>query len=376
MRKDHRQAERLDECLDIEKVLLGEDLGRGHHRRLIAVFHGHQHRAQTHQGLARANVALDEAIHNLGTLHLRGDLGNDPELGARRSKRQRIPQGRHQFLARREGNAVGLFAVFFAPPRQAQLKGKKLAKGQALPCALRFGEASGKMHLAQARAQFSESQALAQGRGQIVFDPLGKGIQRLAYQAAEPPAAQAALLHISTGRIERHDRARVEPLLPVDEFVLGMNDLPPPLEQIDLAAYSQLVADGKGALQVATPLKKGTSDIVGRVGDHHYEARPRPRNEARLAHLADEGHLLADGCPGHGQNLCAIEVAARQIVQQIAQRPNLYLFERGRSFGPYAFDLFNGDGQDFHGCHALTHLGRSLSLAALPCPSLLLSPTL
>ena len=95
---------------------------------------------------------MDEAIHNLGTLHLRGDLGSDPELGACRGKWQRIPQGRHQFLTRRKGNAVGLFAVFFAPPRQAQLEGKKLAKGQALSRALRFGEASGKMHLAQARA--------------------------------------------------------------------------------------------------------------------------------------------------------------------------------------------------------------------------------
>ena len=78
---------------------------------------------------------------------------------------------------------------------------------------------------------------MPQGRGQIVFNPLGKGVQRPAYQAAEPPAAQAALFHIGTGRIERHDRARVEPLLPAYEFVLGMNDLPPPLEQINLAAY-------------------------------------------------------------------------------------------------------------------------------------------
>ena len=101
----------------------------------------------------------------------------------------------------------------------------------------------------------------------------------------------------------------MEPLLSVYEFVFGMDYLPPPLKQIDLAAYGQLVADGKVALQVAAPLKKGTGDIVGLVGDHHHEARPRSGNEARLAHFADEGHLLADWCPGHGQNLRAIEVS-------------------------------------------------------------------
>ena len=88
LEEDHGQAEGLDECLDGKKVLLGEYFGRSHHRRLVAVLHSHQYRAQAHQGLARADVALDEAIHNLGVLHLRGDLGDDPALGARWVKRQ------------------------------------------------------------------------------------------------------------------------------------------------------------------------------------------------------------------------------------------------------------------------------------------------
>ena len=92
------------------------------------------------------------------------------------------------------------------------------------------------MYLAQARAPLRIAQTLPQGGRQVVFNALGKGVQRLAYQAAEPPAAQAALLQVGTGRIERHDRARVEPLLPVDEFVFGMDHLPPPLKEIDLAA--------------------------------------------------------------------------------------------------------------------------------------------
>ena len=257
------------------------------------------------------------------------------------------------------------------------MEGKKLAKGQALARALRFGKASGKMHLAQTSAQLSETQTLLQGRGQIVFDPLGKSVQCLAYQTAEPSAAQAAFLHIGTGRIERDDDARVEPLLPEYEFVLGMDHLPPPLKEIDLAAYGQLVVNGKVALQVARALKKGAGDIVGRVGNHHHEAGPRPRDEARLAHLADEGHLLAYWRPGHGQNLRAIEVAARQIVQQIAQRQNPYLFERGRAFGSYAFDFFNGDGQDFHGWPCVDAPGpRPIFGHILPCPGPLLSPTI
>ena len=48
LEEDHSQTKGLDKCLDIKRVLLGENLGRGHHRRLVAILHSRQHRAQAH----------------------------------------------------------------------------------------------------------------------------------------------------------------------------------------------------------------------------------------------------------------------------------------------------------------------------------------
>ena len=100
--------------------------GRGHHRRLVAVLHSRQHRAQAHQGLARANVSLDEAIHNLGTLHLRGDLGDDPELGACGGQTAGNPTGADtSFSLGAKAMPSACSRFFFAPPRQAQLERQK-----------------------------------------------------------------------------------------------------------------------------------------------------------------------------------------------------------------------------------------------------------
>ena len=46
-----------------EEVLAGEDLGRGHHRRLAAGLDGGEHGEEGDQRLAGADVALEQAVH-------------------------------------------------------------------------------------------------------------------------------------------------------------------------------------------------------------------------------------------------------------------------------------------------------------------------
>ena len=47
-------------------VLAGEDLGRGHQRRLAAGLDGGEHGEERDQGLAGADVALEQAVHPAG----------------------------------------------------------------------------------------------------------------------------------------------------------------------------------------------------------------------------------------------------------------------------------------------------------------------
>ena len=66
------------------EVLAGEDLGRGHQRRLAAGLDGGEHGEERHQGLAGADVALQQAVHPAGLGHVGGYLGDGAGLGGGR----------------------------------------------------------------------------------------------------------------------------------------------------------------------------------------------------------------------------------------------------------------------------------------------------
>ena len=57
-------------------VLAGEDFGRGEHRRLGAGLDRLQHRQQRDQGLARPDIALEQAQHRLVLGHVAADLAD------------------------------------------------------------------------------------------------------------------------------------------------------------------------------------------------------------------------------------------------------------------------------------------------------------
>ena len=67
------QAERGAKVRENEVVLLGEDLRRGHERRLVAGLDGEEHGAEGDEGFSRADVAVEQAIHRAR----RGEVGAD-----------------------------------------------------------------------------------------------------------------------------------------------------------------------------------------------------------------------------------------------------------------------------------------------------------
>ena len=74
-------------------VLLGEHLGRRHQRALVAALHGDEHRADRHEGLARADVALQQAVHRVRPGEVVLDLADRPPLRAGELVRQRRRAG-------------------------------------------------------------------------------------------------------------------------------------------------------------------------------------------------------------------------------------------------------------------------------------------
>ena len=77
-----------EELLDRREVLGGEHLGGGEHRRLRPGVDGHEHRPQRDDGLAGADVAVEEPVHRRGLREVPGYLLADPDLGGGERERQ------------------------------------------------------------------------------------------------------------------------------------------------------------------------------------------------------------------------------------------------------------------------------------------------
>ena len=165
-------------------------------------------------------------------------------------------------------------------------------------------------------------------------------------QAAEAPAAQPPLLHVRAGRIERHDPAGVQQILfprTSDEFVFRVHHLAPPLEHLHLAAQGQDIPFLEITLHVPPPLEPLAGDVLGIVLHHQGEPGPGSGDEPRLAHLPDQGHLLAGGNAGDRQDLAAVQIPSRQVVEQVSDGANTGLSEHGTPLGTHPLDLLDGD---------------------------------
>ena len=76
-------------------MLLGEDLGGRHERRLMPALDRSEHGRDRHHRLARPDVALEEAVHRDGSRQIAEDLLQDAPLGRRRREGQPPEEARH-----------------------------------------------------------------------------------------------------------------------------------------------------------------------------------------------------------------------------------------------------------------------------------------
>ena len=96
---DDADAERRAQLVDGEEVLLGEGLGRRHERALAPDLDRAEERVERDDGLPRADVALEEALHRNRALEVGVDLGDRALLIRRERERERRAVARDE-LAR------------------------------------------------------------------------------------------------------------------------------------------------------------------------------------------------------------------------------------------------------------------------------------
>ena len=164
-----RDAELETEVGDREEVLLSERLGRRHERALAAVLHRAEERVERDDGLARADVALQEPLHRRRAREVAVDLADRLLLVRRERERERLAVAADQVARLAEPCRERPLALLDAA-RDADLEDEELLEGEPRAAAFRLGEVVRPVHGGERVALERKPLAFAQLRGQRVGD--------------------------------------------------------------------------------------------------------------------------------------------------------------------------------------------------------------
>ena len=286
------------------EVLLGERLRRRHQGRLRAVLDRPQHRVQRHDGLARADLAHQQALHGAALREVRVDQGDRPALVAGRRERQGALEPARAELGRLvELVGARVRAAARAPAQQRQLRQQELLEGQPPPARLVLAEVCG----AQRPGAIGQALAGAQARGQRLADVAQRGAV-LAHEREDLRRAQSL-----GGGIGRDLARRAERL--AGRRVRGDAEA---VARLVLAVEHQSRARPVLALEPRL-VEERRRHRAGGVRHHrlderaHAAAADRARRDR--AHLDDDGGGLA----GHELvDRPGFAAVARQVLEQIA----------------------------------------------------------
>ena len=314
-------------------VLLGEHLGRREQRGLAAGVDHAQHRPQRDQGLAGADLALEQPVHRVRLGEVVLDLGADLALPARELERQPC-------VERREQPAVAAVARPRphrpdrpAAPAEHQLGDQGLLEPVAVLGALDLAPRVGRVDPVERLAGVEHVVLLPD----LVGEQLGQLVDdrpREADGLLEVPGVD--VLGERVDRVERADRLQRQRrqvlVAGAEQDHLRVGELPVVAELPDLAHE-----DAAAALAQPLLVPLGHVGLLGEErhpqrralgAEHDLLAVRRPVGTPVLVGLAGRGRDLAD----HGEELsllelvqrrerAGLEVAPREVAQQVADRP-------------------------------------------------------
>ncbi len=190
--KGDAKTRRRGEALDGLEVLPGEQLGRRHQRRLSAGLDRGRHGEQRDDGLAAADIALQQPDHAVRPGEIGVDLGKRARLRARQLEGERgddrlaEPAGRGEDAPARPPHAL-------ADDGERKLVGEELIIGEARPCRrgqLEIGQRLGSMHAVKGIGEGRPCVLLAPRRI-VPFGELRQARKRLGHRLAQGRVGEA-----------------------------------------------------------------------------------------------------------------------------------------------------------------------------------------
>ena len=191
-------AERDADRVDRQEVLLGERLGRGHQRAAVPVLDRAQQRVERDHRLARADVALEQALHRHAPGEVVIELGDRALLMLGERERQRGAVALDQLAGRAELGRLRVLAVS-ARERKRELQLEELVEREPPPSALGVLLGLRPVDRDERVAHDRELEPRAQHRGQQVADVV-RVRQRRLHERAQPLRG-----HVLARRIDRRE---------------------------------------------------------------------------------------------------------------------------------------------------------------------------
>ncbi len=273
-------------------MLLGENFGRCHDRCLVAGLHRRAHRQRRHDRLARADVALQQAMHRIGRRHVGADLVPHALLRAGEREAETLAQARDERSSRPHREAPGSRRPR-AQDGEPELEQQEVVEGEPAHRALTLGVGGREMRLPHRLRQRRQPATHARGLGQRLLDGGAELLDHLPHQATQRALRQ------SFGRgVHRHETAGVQVLV-----VAALHQLPVlhgdgDLVAIaaDLAVQHEALAARQHARQVVTTREQRRRRIPAFVAQEQRERRATAsgRRRADAGDDAGAGRRLAD----------------------------------------------------------------------------------
>ena len=178
-------------------MLGGQDFGGRHEGGLVAVLHGDEHGLQRDDGLAGADIALEEAAHGVGLLHVGDDFAQGAFLRGGGVEGEDLADGFADLVAGLEGDA-GALAEAAAFELEAEFEEEELFEDEAAVggggpvLELGHGCAFGReVHFGRARIRDRADRGAKHGGGQALGDGAAHAFEEVEDDLALPAGSES-----------------------------------------------------------------------------------------------------------------------------------------------------------------------------------------
>ena len=317
---DHFDVQRCQPCGELAVMLLRENFSRGHDRRLVARLDGLQRGQRRDDGLAAANVTLQQALHRMRARQVRANLREHAKLCPGQFKghcRQQGPRLVGILQQRMRAYAVAPFVM----QTHRQLLRQQLIKFDPAPG--RMGPIEQGLPVGVRRRVVQHADRFIE-RQQFEFldHRLGQGVRKVGLrQRARGEFAQDFLTESRGRRIDRRQRLR-QWGFPAQYAKAWVHHLRAEESLANLAHQAHFRPGCQRVLLARIEIEKTHHQPPAAVVDLRNELTAGSELDLRFDHRTLDLHSIARQCFVDGDDAGLVFVAQWQMRDQIGQLAN------------------------------------------------------